>query len=43
MPIPNDLPEDEMKMVFDSINGLFLPGGAEVNDHLTTVALTLRP
>ncbi|XP_063681821.1 gamma-glutamyl hydrolase-like [Bolinopsis microptera] len=28
VPIPNDLPEDDLRNIFDSINGIVFPGGA---------------
>ena len=34
VPIPTDLPEDELREMFDSVNGLFFPGGAQVREFI---------
>ena len=30
VPIPLRLPEDELRKMFDSVNGILFPGGAQV-------------
>ena len=30
IPIPSNLPDDKLRKIFDSVNGLVFPGGAQV-------------
>ena len=34
VPIPTDLPKDELREMFDSVNGLLFPGGGQVREFI---------